>query len=797
MFPNLNILVSNLLLPTIILSILIFCGFVLTRFLPSQNKLLTLGSSMILGPLGLLFLLSIFSYAFKGKYAVFAIFLFYFLICLWLFLKRIRLLNLKKILAVLIPRKQILLLVIVLFYLWILFMYTHRSRIGADFDIYWSIATSFTLGNYPTVSSWQPNFLTVYHQGAFMIEGAINLLSKSRIDLTHYFFSFYTISAIFIMLVGLALDKKYIIFSLIPAIFALFLFGGPIILTSGLSSFLQNLSSLETLAKYSDFGAFGGANGGGATDLQGLIYVNFYTFGLGSFLLFINLLKEIHAKSKLKDYLILVVFLTLLASIDETFFLAGLPLFFLSFLWNNRVFGVLLTLILVALLAIIQNPIRDSILTSSPETPRFKLLFEIQPPLLSQFFYKRGEIINWNGVSTGQTAPSLAESRLGYAAFRQVLSQETSWVIFDLTILNLILLASLLVKPSKLIFLLCLSSLVSLILSIFLINTFWPPNALRITNQGYQLALIALGLQLVAFIRSEAKVLKIISTVILIILLPQIIVSHAKVFNMVLNIDEHNFTKPKKDLLLEAISRSIPAGKITIYLDGYPTPASHPYYNYTSLIYFGVFVPLSPPLTKILNPAPGIEFLDAVNSLSPTALKKLNIEYVYVQNVALFRLSQERKNQLKNKEYFQPVRTFEDDGTLYIVKESFKNLADNEPSLGNMVKIIGENKRVYLDKLTLPEVRKSLILALSKNNHLIGPPHAHGGDFYMYIETILPYDAICDGSNCPPTDLRTIKNLDFTLLDFKKDPNEIFSNSFRRVLETPYVTLWQTIEGKI
>ena len=102
-----------------------------------------------------------------------------------------------------------------------------------------------------------------------------------------------------------------------------------------------------------------------------------------------------------------------------------------------------------------------------------------------------------------------------------------------------------------------------------------------------------------------------------------------------------------------------------------------------------------------------------------------------------------------------------------------------------MIDIIGTNKRIYLDKLKLTEVRKSLILALGKQNTLMGPMHAHGGDFYMYIETILPFE-----ESTP----QKAANLDYLLLDPQKEPLEFsqkFTNGYTRILENPYVSLWK------
>src|SRR3989344_3888228 len=470
-----TLILSNLILPVLILIILTFCGFVLFRLLrkdEKSNKLLTLGASMILGHLGFLFLLSTLSYFFKGMWAILGIFSLYFFSCVFLYLKKLHPLDFKKIIPKLTLTNTIFSLVLII-YLGVLFVFTHRTYVGSDAEIYWAIATSFAKGNYPTVQSWQHQFLTVYHQGTFMVEGAINLISKSRIELIHFLFSFYLLAAIFIFLLGLV--KKSLL-SFLPSIIAVFLIG-PVIL-------LAFPHSLQNFSQYPDFSIFQGSNGAGAVDLQGLIYINFYTFGLASFLVFMYFLK---------NNLISLILLALLASIDETFFLVGVPLVILNLiqdLYRSRVkHGMTIlgsALFLIILLVILPNPIRDSFFTPS-EIPRFKLLLEMDNP--PPYFYQKGESLNWNGVAMGQTASSLVASRLSYAGFRTLETNNTTWAVLDLKILILLLYLSLFLtiwdrdRYNETVFLLTSASLFSFILSLFIINTFWPSNALRITNQ--------------------------------------------------------------------------------------------------------------------------------------------------------------------------------------------------------------------------------------------------------------------------------------------------------------------------
>lgn len=733
---------------------------------------------MIVGLLGFLLVLSLGSYFFKGQLGVALMFFIYLLSAIFLAVKNPKAFaSLKKLFQFKFSFGNLITAAIIVFYLGLILLYAHRSFIGSDSDIYFSIATSFAKGNYPTVLPWQPQFLTIYHQGALLIQGALWALSGRDIELIHYFFSVYTLWAIFILTTGVAREKVRNLWCLIPAIFTVILVGGPVLLTK-----VTNLNFSLNLLKLPDFLYFQSSNGAGAADLQGLIYNNFYSFGLASFLIFLFLLaKQSVAKFNLKRFLLLSALATLSCSIDEVFFPIELILLVGIFFWQIRGFPLFkglsysgaLTACLVILFFLIQNPIRDSFLTPSPDFPRFKLLIESNFPPFEKLTYRPEEVITWNGVNTGSGAIDMFQARIKYVASKTVEGQGVSFTLLDLRILMALLLLALILKPDRFGFLLLVSSFLSFILSLFVINTFWPPNAYRISNQAYQLAFFALSLTFINF--------RTVALIVLLLIIPQAVIAHAKIINTVTTSDKNNFTRPKKDLDLEMITKYIPPSKVTIFLDRYPDVAPHSYLNYTALTKMGVFVPIAPASTKILNPSPGIEWLDSVNTLSPYALKKLKVDYVYIQNTALARLSAQRINQLKNKDYFDQVKSFGEDGILYQIKPPFKEIKDEEASLKRMSLKLGGDKKVYLDKLSFPEVRRALILELAKNNHLIGPPHAHGGDFYMYIEAILPFE---------PERLEALNNLDYVLMDRNKNPNSYLPGKFEKILTNNYVSLY-------
>lgn len=737
-------LLNNLAFPVLIFAVLTFCGLVLsTIVLKTSNRLLLLGSSMVGGLTGFLLVLSIGSYIFKGSLGIWFLFLIYFSGCLLLFLK-LHLINLRNLVKIKWSVNNLILVSILLFYVALIFASAHRAPLGGDTTLYFAISTSFAKGNYPTVSSWQPQFLPVYHMGALMLQGAIASLSGKSIELVHYLFSVFSISALLFLITGIVHEKNRSFLSVLPAILALILIGGPI-LSFGL------------------FASFQGSNGGGVVGLGDLIYNNFYALGLGTFVLFAVLLAT-------KKPVLLLVLAALTLSIDETFFLIELP-FLALILWRKKIWRAgLLIILLVSLIIVMPNPIRDSVLTPQKAGPRFNLL-----PL-----YPKDEQIKWNGLGAGVTVEQVMESRLKYSGGKIIKEGQNSYYLLDIKLLLILLFIGwLATKRDKLTLVLILGSFFSFLLSLILINTFWPPNALRLSNQAYQLAFLSSGLILCNLLFSKQKTFKVMGLIILVVLVPSLVTAHRDIISKISTKNFNNFTKRDEYQLLKEINQSIPSNKVTLFLDRFPNEAPHSVYNYVSLTHFGTFVPLAPAKAKILNPDPAIEWFDGVNNLAPYALKELGVEFVYVQDAARIRLSETRHSQLRNASYFEPVKEFEDDGTLFKVKNDFKDLKDSEITIRSLVEIIGQGKNVYLGSFKYPSIRKGLILELASINNLYGQIPAHGGDFFMNIEAVLPMS-----SDLP-------ERVDFALTDPESTPNAVLKDNFQKVSGNSFVTLWQ------
>lgn len=792
----------------IILSILTIGGIGLFLiFYKTNNKFFTLGGGMVIGPLFFLLILSLFAYIFKGFIAI-KLFFFVYIFFNWYIIKNKglfhRIVNVFKVKK---SFENFLVITVVITYLILIILLLPSNGNGADNYIYSGIASSFARGNYPTVLPWQPTFLTIYHHGIFAFEGAIDSLFDTDFALTNIIFSGYLIFAIFFMLTGLVREKNRSLICLLPAI-GFCLYGGPIFIYSGFGKLMHTLftslsfkEAIHTLALYPQISDYRSPMGGGSIDLANLAFVNFATFGLATFILFLILLFQGFKDQKLiLKYLVLTIISILLLSIDETIFLIALPTLLVKVFLDYRKqrFSEIIKLLYCLLLFIvlffaIQNPVRDSILTPNKEYPRFLFL----TPLDS--IYPKHSIHNslpskikrsWNQLYSRSLV--LNGGSLEIAG--------TRWYLADwhLVIIS-ILLFSILIK-SKWTFILAISSVLSFILGLSITNTFWPTNYERFFTLTFILTMISLGF-LISDLFIKRKIYYFISIIIILILLPQILTAHARI------LDRDNLTpyfhlqgRNGYDLNLKSIANIVPYNKNIIFFDGYPYEAQSSNLNLMAVTKFGMFVPMSPPKNKILNPDDqGIEFYDIMTNLSPTAAKKLNLDYIFIVNSAIKYLSANRQNQLSNPLYFTPI-LLNPYGTLYQISEDFKNMLDDQITLKDLVDKIPDGKTVYLDTFYTNYIPKDLILELAPRTNLISYPHVEGGGAFILIEKYLPFQRVCTQYDrirnqigiCDvyPAIEKVTNKVDFILADPRTNPQLIFPGKWVQLAEVPYVILW-------
>lgn len=596
-------------------------------------------------------------------------------------------------------------------------------------------------------------------------------------------------------------EKTRSVLCLLPAILGIFLFGGPVFPIDNIGQFLSDIG-LKNLIQYPGYENFRGGNGSGVSDFLNLMYQNFYTFGLATFLFFTYIF---YLQSKrnynFRNFLFLLILSVLTASIDETFFpveiimVSFLLIVQLRHILKSKLLEVLLLLIITGLsFWLIQNPIRDSFLTPSPQLPRFKLLLETDSPLLQKIVYRKGETVRWNGKDIKQTASSLAQSTLRYLGEKQLIVNKITFYIVDFKLMAVIVLVIGLLIGSRLSVIFAVSACFSFLFAIFLVNTFWIPNNLRFANQAGQLLMFGMGVLLVDLATHKwKKIFPPFVILCLIVLTPQFLISHTKFINsaFVWSHPYFNFTNSQIDQRLAEIENIIPLNSKIIFLDAFPVNELSTYLNTSAYSRYGLFVPLFSAAPKILNPAMGMEWYDAVSTLSPYAFKTLNIDYLMVDTTAFTRLTDLQIKRINDESNFKKIKDL-NKASLYKVQPNFKQLPDDGMNIKNMIFQIEPGSKVYLDRFKPGELRGILLVQLSQRVHLTGSPYAHTGEI-MYIETALPFEDACKEAFCTLLESKNIKNLDYALMSSERDPNLLFDSRFKKVAAGVNVDLWKAV----
>ncbi len=787
------------------------------RIFQGSNIIFLLGSGMLIGPLGLLLVAGITSYFLKGFMALTFVFYGYIIFSIYLNRHFLRIGNLHSYAHSFLNRTNILLGILLFFYILLFFLISSTFNLGGDVDVYFGITTSFARGNYPSYLPWQPQFLSSYHMGAFIVEGVIYGVTQLSIYSIHSFFSAYIISALFLLITGIAKKMCNSVVSILPAIFGVIMFGIPIILISGHAQFFSNLSAIKVYPQYADFM---GSLGSGTGDFFGQIYRNFYPFSLATFILSLYSLALHPWKNQLiKKYILVTLLLVLTISIDESFFLPELLIAGCYFLIDLRkqplgkIFRLLILLFIIftSLFFLIQNSLRDAILNPSLESTRFKFIipgnavkssdprkFTLIPgdQEYMQYFNQLDE------EHSGKSTIGYIPMKYFWKNLDQFKSEakhigDTVWILPNILAAAIIILFLSLLTRSTMGILFSISALIALLSSLFTVYTFFPPTSIRFIHQSAQLLSLAFGFIFInLWSRKSNKFFKIgLLLLVLSLLGPQFISSNARLISFYFANSSKNYFGPSSlsyKFTLENIRKLIPYNARIAFLYNFPLGDRSMGMVAEAISRFGFFVPVAPPDVKVVSPEAASEWLDVTLSLNPPTLKKLGIEYVFVQHPADKRLANYGVD-LQNPIFFQQIYS-DQFGILYKVTYDYLSLPNQPFSLDNFISSVPKGKNIYLDTFDLVELRRGLVLRLAKKTNLIGPGFSAGGDYFLYIETFLPFTYICEAPYLPKCSSEVTKKfepLDYIITRPDKDIKEITNDNFIKIKETPLVVLWK------
>ncbi len=713
-----------------------------------DDKRISLPSSVLFGYSLFIIFISLLSYLFKGKIALISLIFLYGLIGITLLWYRRKTIKLPRL------NKKVVINISLYFLITLFFFYVMANNvIGGDVIAYWGFANSFANGNFPMVSPWQPDLLANHHQAAFLYEGAVQAFAGADIRLVHALFGVLMSSTGFFLLWGVVRKRtgsEYL--SLVPPAVVYLSYGGVYIFLSTKLTWLFHPEVnhvVERLPMMTD----AKNRLGGVINLNDLLYVSHRTVALaGSFLMINILLTKMRLSEKYRPIIVALVTVPIISA-DEI----GLPMIALSVLvWGiynlttyknlkERLYFIKISsaalVLFLTLFFVVGSALRDSILTPAMGEARFQLTLD----------------------------PHTMMSRTRGLMDAILTLGNSGWMIYipHLWVFIFLLLALAYISRDGWLALLMSGGLGSLFAFLTVIHTYYPSNNDRFLSWMYDMFGfgVSYGL-LLLYTRIKKKPWKyLLLSIWTLAFVPAIMIAFlyyglkAK-SDSFLNL--HGMMPA--DQVLHWSRENIPNHRV-FFVDEFLRGAGHSHLSIAGIQNFGLFIPVSPAHYKVHTPDYGYEAIDVINTLNPSSLKQLKVEYIYIMNNQLKFYPAERLLDLKNPVYF--VSVYQDQvGVMYKVRESYyqqgKDIGNTIEHLPDVIKSEnGRKPNIYIDKVPGLNyyIRAAIVLALKDSGNLYV---VWGPGSFNYIETritadlpdpSIKYDYLVLGPETDPSDI--------------------------------------------
>lgn len=754
----------------IFFAILFFCGVAIIRRLTEEKRAqILLPAGAILGVAFYIFLINLVAHILKGPPGFYISLLIESAIAFLLT-------SSFKVPPIEFPKGELLKLSLISLFAWLIFLYIleSTSQFAGDVINHYIHAALFMRGDYPLHSAYQPEYLSSYHQGAAQFLGAMRSITGGPYIFMHRVLGILMILAWSQILTWIwSKDMKqkftsFLIFS-IPAVITIISLGGfmiawPTSFSIHLSgSIFQWLGQLPTLEQYSQDGGTGSPG-----NLDMMIDV---LHRLLSFSFFICLLIVLAMPKKNSLLLLATGIIMLIASIalvDEAVLIAILPaVFVISFftIFNKSIFKIFLFSLISVLIIIFQG----GLITNTVFDPNSKSEILLFPQ------DGAGKQQKYQTFRFSQESSRLMENLPQYEPFRWfhpgIYLQLSALLLICISIsipqrLKFALpLHNFNQEQEKRIFqsiewLLLLSSLGSLIAFHGIVTKYYPFNGSRFLTISYFLSGLGITFYLVQlWWHLEKKKWLILRLFIIWVLLFSFI---PPLF--------HTFPRPSKSqlLILEDplspsflwVQRNLPIKERLIVLNQ-PNPTIIT--NMGLVMYVGALTPmwnLQPKVSENFDMSP--LYADAYFTLDPAILRELKISYLIIGKNYLPQLTQKRKQDLDNKDYFQVVfQSPNKEETIYKITSKYLAEANNiGGTLTELAQIAPKSGTYYIDSVPLIPERMfaALILSLADrdlyytkgawydarfNANLKVNPYLLGRYDFLLLSDKTPPEAIC------------------------------------------------------
>ena len=690
-------------------------------------------------------------------------------------------------------KNLILVMVSLLFWFAILFFLIGKKIIfGGDIHLYYAIAKTFSTGNFPLVSPWQPDLSVGYHYGGSILLGAINWFTGLPFEFIHRFLAF----AILLALVHTLLYfiKRHtnvfslIIYFLIPVTFVfitgIFMLVFPVFplsfpAVSNIRELLLWLSQLPSV--HISFETWG------APVTVGLIVYFLHQFiALSQFTLLLVLIIRFAKKKRIFAYVAIAITVLSTAITNEAVFLPGLFVVILGVLVKEisgktfrKNFALLLVLGAVCtLILVFQGGIVTDILLGKnahlSKSISFYLPWSQIPPSLTAYH------------TIQQSSKVFKVSNLWYPL-------KYIHVGFLLIYpLAFILVAWSVLKKDKnrlVYFLLLIAAFCATLSYNYIVPRFKPADGNRSMILAYQFLGLIFTLFTVHILESDRNSNRFRFFIAGAFFVWVFGFSFLQPFAELYSQASHaNLLKPVVEAtppIFGWISNNLPSSSRFLVVDA-QAPSSQR--NTEFMEKAGVLVPTFSSEYRAYTLESGPEYTDLVYTLNPSLMSKFGIRYLFIDPKGYANLPESRKDDLANLTYFTLV--YEDrngsNSRVYKVEDKYLDTGENlGGTFDELLSLVPDGDSVYIDtwehESPWDQLRKSVIFTFKDRN----PVFVWGPGAYLNV--------LADISGRPP---KEGDRYDYLVLFKDTSPNDVCKCKADLVWSGigNNVNLWKVIE---
>lgn len=576
------------------------------------------------------------------------------------------------------------------------------ALIGSDTNLYYSVASTFVRGNFPPLTPWQPDLPLAYHLGVSELLGAFHFLTGLDFKFLHIFFAFFFIFCSSQIIIWILKGHESLMTFLLSnlAVAVSFISFGFVYITWPISPLqIPKITSINDLVLYlrelptvnQSIEVYGAP-----VNLDGLIYFVFHAFGLAIFLSLLAIVMHIK-KETFGGWLIICIGLASLALVSESIFIAAFPALVLGMFLVEKKMGnlsknfkkILILLSLTVLVVFYQGGVISASIKPSSNIEFSAVLFPKKEDIKEDF----------TSYHLGQQSSKLLPLKTEWSPLR--------WfhpgvdILLPVSLL-VILMLKMEFRQALLLKILLIVAITSMLAYHFIVPKFLVANGNRFLATSFLFFALFISFTVIFIwekvnknLLKKALLLMLVVWVLVPIISPPLALLSKTRFG-------ENKLIPK---LLDGspailwLKDNANFSERIMVLD---KNAPHPSGQVRALVEAGVFAPVFDGSIRAFTIEASPQYLDIAYLLSPSALSKLGISTLLIDNDFYQTLPRLRQDQLENEKYFKKVFDYsnnrKDWEKVYIIQDEYlKSGKELDGTLDELSNILPKRAKIYID----------------------------------------------------------------------------------------------------